>query len=59
MNELEIFLARVERGMTGVEDAEWFRDWLSKRRAYRMDIATAALTVACIITLIVLAVSGG
>lgn len=57
MNELDIFIAKVERGLTGMEDAEWFRDWLSKRRAYRMDIATAVLTIAGIITLIVLAAS--
>jgi len=58
MDELELFISRVERGLTGEEDAQWFREWLISQPGYKMDMATIAITVTAILALVLLAVSG-
>lgn len=55
-NELELFISRVERGITDTRDAEWFRQWLTRQPGYRMDIATTILVGAAIVSLLILGV---
>jgi len=56
-NELELFISRVERGITGIEDAQWFRQWLQEQPGYQYDVWTALLATAAIMILLVLAVA--
>jgi hypothetical protein len=58
INELEMFISRVERGVTNKYDADWFRQWLREQPGYQMDVWTGVLAAIGILVLMILAVNG-